>query len=242
MLTRSLPWFLAWFFVLLPAQVAFAWTVALSEIGSSSVESATATPLDFVDAPIPQIPDTGSATSSSGGSTSITGYAVSNSVFEFTFDHSRAGASGSLAQSTANIYFSVDETVDYELEGLYTTSDVGEAGTVLLFTWLLDDTAGTFAFANTQQSGSVPDESFTLGLEEGNVDNALEGSLTGTLIAGHEYELSVWSYIESSSGDSGATATGSVRLHFVPEPSAVSQLAAGLAGLLGLARRRKQGA
>jgi hypothetical protein len=84
---------------------------------------------------------------------------------------------------------------------------------------------------STQTSHATPNESFTFGFFI-NVDI---GSLTGTLIAGHDYRFFHDFGIVSSptAPVSGATASGFTSLHLsvIPEPSTALLLGLGLFGL-----------
>lgn len=219
---------------LLAAPAAFALTITLTPFQNQVSANAGA---DFNTSSPAAVPESGSVTETDGGNAATTGYSLSASSFEITFNHSRAGDAFGYAQSGAGFNFSLDENVDYALDGLYTAADpLGQR--ILLQVVLTDLTASSTLFQSYQESNATENESFTLGLEEGDFINALVGSPTGTLIAGHEYQLFVLSLIQTN--DEGAaisaSASGSATLTFVPEPSATALVALGLVGLV--VRRR----
>jgi hypothetical protein len=82
-------------------------------------------------------------------------------------------------------------------------------------------------------------ENFTLGLQEGDTNNQLVGSLTGALIAGHVYRLDYLNEILSHPGtatDPGL-AIGNLALTFVPGPATGTLILLGLAALAWRVRR-----
>jgi hypothetical protein len=98
-------------------------------------------------------------------------------------------------------------------------------------------------------SSLIADESFTLGLSEGNFLNTDDGSLTGTLIAGHEYRLyyNVNVYAWSSADTALASGSGFLSLSFDGEsggtggsvPSLGPLSVTVLCGLLGFVGTRR---
>lgn len=184
-------------------------------------------------------------TASSSVSTSTTIYSLDSAAFELGFEHA-AGARygrGTGALSWANLYFSVDEDVQYVLSGVYAAT--GPAGfEVVQYAVLFDETAGQFAFFGSQSSDMTPNESFTLGLLEGDsLNQGIEGSLSGALTAGHVYKLEYGNSIRVLADDlvdasSTASAVGNLTLTFVPEPSASALLGVFLAGAMARARLR----
>jgi hypothetical protein len=139
-------------------------------------------------------------------------------------------------RSVASLYslsliFSANITESYELSGYYSVTDVGamESGNVRQFIRLYDFTNIANLIYTDQWSANTHNEQFTIGEVGGDFYNLLppESSLTGTLIAGHSYRLTVDFTISTSdvyvpSGpDSGASAVGklSFKIGEIPEPS-----------------------
>jgi len=171
-----------------------------------------------------------------GGSSSATGVAISHGGFDLSFDHTRTGVLDALATSSGEIFFAVDATVDFTITGTYTASDADGRQTIQYV--LLQQVSGPNLFFSYQESRATPDESFSVGNTGGDFFNQVVGSATGTLLPGELYRLIFFNGIEASpSAASGsATATGSLTLTLVPEPSSGLLLAAGLVALA--ARRR----
>lgn len=235
---------LATLVAVLVAHPATGLTVTLNRVGVSTVETwahdgSVKTSDDKFPTTIPDV-DLGTTTSGPASSSSI--WNLSDGGFNITFDHSRGSALGSYGFTDAYIYFSVDEDVDYAISGNYSAVDP-DGSRLLLWTRL----SSGAAFAEThlisrQESRSTVDESFTVGLSEGDFRNERIGSLTGTLVADHDYFLRVTSLLNVfpiANATGGATASGSVSLTFVPEPSSASLI---VLGLVALAVRRRRAA
>ena len=176
----------------------------------------------------------------SGIDTSTTAVSLTNTAFSIDMTHSRDSAFNHWAKTEGFVYFSVDQDVDYEATGSYSVLDGGGSGAnVQLYGVLQDLTAANDLFFSDQQSGGDPNESFTLGLSEGSVSNFTVGSLTGTLLAGHDYVFAFGATSANVGFAASGTVSGSgnITLTFIPEPS--TALLLGL-GLVGLSKKRKR--
>ncbi|MBW2267847.1 MAG: PEP-CTERM sorting domain-containing protein [Deltaproteobacteria bacterium] len=228
--------------LLLPGLSASALTVTLNGSGTSYLTS-TATdvsgPSSSETVNPAALPYSYTSTNVDGGASSESVYALTNAGFDITLDHSRVSALNSSAISYGNIRFSVDQNIDYVASGSYSAVDSG-GRQIYLNMNMYDVTASATVFQSFQLSEATPNESFTLGGSGGDSSNQLLGSLTGTLIAGHEYSLNYNAFIKAypTASTSGATASGSVSLTFIPEPSTALLLGLGLIGF-GASRRRR---
>ena len=182
----------------------------------------------------PAMPYSYTSTSLDGGASSESGYSLTNAGFDITLDQSRVGAANSFGQAEGSIFFSVNQGIDYVASGSYSVAD-SDGRIVYYRPFLYDRTVGSFVFENFQQSRATPNESFTLGGTGGDFSNSTFGSLTGTLIAGHDYEFNYYVMIHTSStaSPSGATASGNLSLSFsaIPEPSTGLLMVLGLVAL-----------
>jgi hypothetical protein len=161
---------------------------------------------------------------------------MSTSAFIFNFDHSRGSNQGDFAKGGATIGFSVDQAIEIELTGSY--SSIDSAGRQVFFKVELRDLLGPVLFTNTQESRTTSNESFLLGQTGGDFENGLYGPTTGTLLLpGVNYLLEVEAFVDGLSGGSPALASGNVTLRFIPEPSTAVLLVFGLVVLTGRRRR-----
>ena len=189
------------------------------------------------------LPFSSSHTATSGGSSSKTTYDFSFSgdtgAFKFDFDHVRAGAGNTAAQSVGQVRFSVTNEVLYSFDGIYTLA--GERR-IVQKVHLQDETLGfATVFLNRQESRTTTNESFTLGLLEGDNSNFLAGSISGTLTAGHTYRLD-YNYlihrVPASGG--GATSLGNFNMNITPIPAPGAALLAMMGfGIVGWVKKRR---
>jgi hypothetical protein len=193
-------------------------------------------------------------TATDGGSTSTTSInwtdTGTGALLDFNFDQTRTGAFNSYAQAhESSLYFTVNADTTYSLSGMFSATDVGSPGRVYSEV-VLQDTASGMLFQDFSQSLYTANETFTLGVAgDGDVSNTTNGSLTGALLAGHNYRFYFNEFIQAyPSADQGASATGCVTLSIggatgagscgisVPAPAPLALF--GL-GLLALGIRRK---
>lgn len=175
-----------------------------------------------------------------GNTTSTASYALDATAFEVSFEYTTRSlwGHGALATSWGTLFFTVDQDVQYILSGVYSAMDPGgfEVGQSA---WLFDETTGSDLFLGGQYSHLTPNESLTLGLQEGDNANLLRGSLMGTLTAGHVYRFDYQSRLRRLTDEpADASAIGYVKLTFVPEPTTGALLVLGLTGLALYGRLR----
>lgn len=153
-------------------------------------------------------------------------------MLSFGIEHVRVGTQGAYSVTQGWVWFTVSENTSYDLSGWYSVTDVGsESGTVSSFVVLDDLTLSDHLFYGQQVSQSTPNEHFVVGATGGDSDTTLIGSLTGSLLEGHDYLLHFsYSTVGRPDPDSGASASGNVTLSIgtadptgsVPEPAGVA--------------------
>ena len=207
--------------VALIATPAFAVTITLNDGGPSFIRSTAydGATIDVSETYNPtSLPSSGTVGAGVGASSTTTDHTLSSASFEFSFDHTREGTRNAYSESDGSLNFSVDADGGYLLEGVYTAIDADGQWTAMEV-HLYDRTAANYVFQNLQRSSPTPDESFTLGLEDGDLSSVLVGSPTGNLLAGHQYQLyfrmDIWNSADQDT--TPATASGNLSLTFVPE-------------------------
>jgi hypothetical protein len=204
------------------------------------------------------VPSSENLTASRGSSSSTADASMtgSDSSFEYdisiqhAIDNSTGKAGPDYAETVVSVLnFLASENATYTLSGLY---EVGGASALeaSVESYLYDLTASSFLFLDTTRSRNLSGSaSFHLGdVGDGNYMNDTNGSLTGNLLAGHQYYFSLNARIinRSSSGYNSASGAASGRYALevgsatAPEPGVLGLLGASLLGL-GLTRRRRAG-
>jgi hypothetical protein len=145
----------------------------------------------------------------------------------------------SFTNGNVQLVFTPSADLTYNLSGSHTESGPSQFHSFSVD--LTDITNKTQLFGNLQESDSVMGETLALGNQDGNEDNSLSGSLTGTLLANHQYGLSIATETDGMPmltlfndfpfGPSsimpftmiaqGATSSGSVSLGLAATPNAV---------------------
>lgn len=139
--------------------------------------------------------------------------------------------------------FTADSSADYDISGGFQHHNIDVSHTGFsLFVTLMDLTTGSTLFEQQEGLFSSFDTLITVGVAAG-PGSIVTGDLTGTLIAGHDYEYSVFTELNTG-GSAAAFATGEISLAIsgdtvtVSEPGAFAILGIGLAGMI-IARRRR---
>ena len=226
------------------ASSATAYTVTLNGFGTSFLSTQASDgsgEIDLDNLTPAALPYSDSSISIDGANSAESFYIFDNTGFDITLDHSRSAGPFKVAESVGGIIFSVDENVNYVASGSYTVVDSVVGRRVLFNASIFDFTDSSELFKSDQLSVTTSNESFTLGESGGDISNVDTGSLTGTLLAGHDYIFSYQAFILSGATTSSATATGSFNLSFsqvIPEPSAALLFGSGFA-VVGLASRRR---
>jgi len=208
------------------------------------------------------VPSSDSLAATRGSASSTADVAMTGSDTSFAYDISMLHSID--ATSTATEYartvvsvlnFLAVEDATYSISGLY---DILSANNleVAVEAYLWDATTSTFLFIDTTRSRGVSaPTSFVVGdIGDGNDQNDTSGSLTGSLIAGHQYYFNINAgiinrtsagYVVASGNASGAYTLDVASMSApppppptsVPEPGMLSLLGGSLL-LLGFAHRR----
>jgi hypothetical protein len=231
--------------VLVAAPAAFAVTITLNGAGTSYIRTVadagtlTASVLTVNPASLPTAGAPPPAVD--GANVASTTYNLSNASFNLTFSHDRGAAYASFAQSYGHIFFSPATDVNYVLSGAYSSNATDTGTSTFMTAEIYDYSTSDSVFINGQYSVTTSGESFVLGQTGGDSSNQLAGSLTGSLIAGHQYDLYFMDYINSTpnAATTAAQATGYLNLTFVPEPTTAALLGLGFTGLAAAGRKRR---
>ena len=187
--------------------------------------------------------------SASGTSDSVS--ITANFSVDNTLDNNIPGSFGDIAQASGSFIFTANTNSSYELSGSFSvTGDPLWLLTEITLTDLYcasNSTCDEILFWNQAHSINTPNEQFTLGVgAEGDHSNELQGSLSGSFIAGRQYILN-YNYIVQTANFSGETfTTGDASSNLllsigsasssVPEPHIGILL---LLGLLGIVPRKQ---
>ena len=168
-----------------------------------------------------------------------------NEILDFGWIQSIEGVTDDAAQGIANMSFTTDVDLRYELSGSYAVN-----GTAAPFQWtfLSDDDNGINLFSSVKQSRSTANETLVVGSPlGGDYSNSVHGSLTGELRAGNHYFLYSFWDITAYSNSTPSDATGNLRFSLsplnstaVPEPSSLLLLGMGTIGYFVHGRRARQ--
>ena len=164
-------------------------------------------------------------------------------LFDTTHAFNNLDFSGpDVASSDASLFFTATDSVDYGISAFYAASG-GEANRTTQLIYLRDLTTSTYLFFDYAESYEEVDESFVIGDGTGGDDLHEEiGSLTGSLVAGHDYKFRFYQAIQEApvSGVIGSgigqvcLITGASNASCglaVPEPMGIALLALGLFGM-----------
>ena len=159
------------------------------------------------------------------------------------YNMSRAGSPRSESFIIVRANFTVSAPTTYAISGfLSALSTASLLNTYEANADLREWGTNNSLFRNIQQTINWETEEFTLGLAEGNSQNQLQGSLTGMLRPGTQYEFTGTASIRNFSSvtpTGSASASGFVELSIgeatIPEPSAIALV---MLGIFGLGRGR----
>ncbi len=148
---------------------------------------------------------------------SVAAWDVSPSALELAVDQ-RTGTEGPLPVCLANgtFVFTVDSPQTYTLSGHYAygpaVEGTGAFGLGDAIVDLQDATTGEYLFRNSLTGPASTSTTFVLGEHTGDPNDALEGSLVGTLVPGRVYHLFFWVQTVNFQGGPAVAGEAVVRL------------------------------
>jgi hypothetical protein len=159
-------------------------------------------------------------------------------AFRLDFDHARTDQGASYGRSFGDFRIMSTNNVNYSFDGDYTLTGTQR---IYMQVRLHDETLDQTAFHNVQESRNTPNESFTLGEQGGDTNNALIGNISGTLTTGHVYRVEYFYLVERfPAAGPGATALGDLNLNISPIPAPGAALLAMLGvPMIGWFKRRR---
>lgn len=174
---------------------------------------------------------------------------ASQIVLSNGIDLSRNGGQYDDSEGYSSMFFTVDAATTYQASGYYNADDISatNGGSASLNVHLRDQTTGQWLFQSYQLSRNTVDESFVLGGTGGDTSNYNVGSLSGLLVAGHDYRFHFGTGLQANpDADDGASALGNVTLTLggdfdtdpVPEPASIAMWS--VMGGIGFMVRRKR--
>ena len=197
-----------------------------------------------------QTDSSGTTTAVDGASSSTETFTITDSSVLFEFTQLRAGAGpgpigvasfASVDNDQLQIWVVQAEPVLATLSGSYTVTDTGGGGRVFFETVLESSDSFEPLHHTLLESRMTANESFALGQNGGDLIDTVQGPLSHVLYPGTLYVLSLSAGIvdlRSDASDTGATASGYLRIALapIPEPSTALLFAA---GLIAFALRRR---
>jgi hypothetical protein len=163
--------------------------------------------------------------------------------FDINFDMGLDHHQGSEAYSSAEVYFSVDESVNFEFSGDIFSFASSNTYDLRYFAQLSDADTNQVFFESDQVSLDLDNRGydFYLGQQDGNASNSLVGAMVGQLDPGNVYKFSYMTQFSRNTtivqgGFSTILGGMNMLITPVPEPGTGVLL---MAGLVGLAIRRR---
>ena len=218
---RRLAVALAGMLAALAAGSSHALTVSLTRPLGQITEASDGTTFDTNTLHPAVIPFSDTHTATSGANSSTSTWNLTSQAFEVTFEHTRGATENAYTQTIMNLLFQVDAPAQYVLEGRYSALDPDGRRLSQVATFV-DTASGTPPlYWGLQISEQTPNETLIVGQTQGDAANTLIGSTTGMLVAGREYQILAPFVLENGPAPPGgpASASGYLRLSFVPEPA-----------------------